>query len=236
MDFVLKQRLVGAVVLVALGVIFIPMLLEGPDDTLVPELDQLPELVDPAPSRPLEAFPTMDTLPVSPDTSVLAADAAPDAEPVPEPEPLAEPEPEPEAQAEASAEVQGGPVAAESGVQPAPVAEPAAQEQQPAHAVDAEPAAQEQQPAHAVDAEPEAGPLGSWVVQVGSFSSQQNAIGLRDKLRDGDFTTQVEKVRVAGKTHYRVRVGPFLERDEAEQKRKQLADKFKLSGRVLSYP
>jgi DedD protein len=221
MDFVLKQRLVGAVVLVALGVIFIPMLLEGPDDTLVPELDQLPELVDPAPSRPLEAFPTMDTLPVSPDTSVLAADAAPDAEPVPEPEPLAEPEPEPEAQAEAQAEVQGGPVAAESGVQPAPVAEPAAQEQQPAHAA---------------DAEPEAGPLGSWVVQVGSFSSQQNAIGLRDKLRDGDFTTQVEKVRVAGKTHYRVRVGPFLERGEAEQKRKQLADKFKLSGRVLSYP
>ena len=39
MDSVLKQRLVGAVVLVALGVIFIPMLLEGPDDTLVPELD-----------------------------------------------------------------------------------------------------------------------------------------------------------------------------------------------------
>ena len=49
-------------------------------------------------------------------------------------------------------------------------------------------------------------------------------------------TTQVEKVRVSGKTHYRVRVGPFLERDAAEQKRKQLADKFKLSGRVLSYP
>jgi DedD protein len=218
MDFVLKQRLVGAVVLVALGVIFIPMLLEGPDDTLVPELDQLPELVDPAPSRPLDAFPTMDTLPVSPDTSVLAADAAPeaDSEPVPEPEPLPEPEAEPE--------VQAGPVAAESGVQPAPVAEQAAPEQPPAPAP--------QVPA----AETEAGPLGSWVVQVGSFSSQQNAVGLRDKLRQGGFTTQVEKVRVAGKTHYRVRVGPFLERDEAEQKRKQLAGKFKLSGRVLSYP
>jgi len=218
MDFVLKQRLVGAVVLVALGVIFIPMLLEGPDDTLVPELDQLPELVDPAPSRPLDAFPTMDTLPVSPDTSVLAADAAPegDSEPLPEPEPEAEPEAEPE--------VRAGPAAAESGVQPAPVAEQAAPEQPPAPAP--------QVPA----AEPEAGPLGSWVVQVGSFSSQQNAVGLRDKLRQGGFTTQVEKVRVAGKTHYRVRVGPFLERDEAEQKRKQLAGKFKLSGRVLSYP
>ena len=216
MDFVLKQRLVGAVVLVALGVIFIPMLLEGPDDTLVPELDQLPELVDPAPSRPLDAFPTMDTLPVSPDTSVLAADAAPEAAPeadsesLPEPEPLPAPEFQPEPESEPEPEVQAAPAAAE----------PAA------------PAPAPQEPA----AEPEAGPLGSWVVQVGSFSSQQNAVGLRDKLRQGGFTTQVEKVRVAGKTHYRVRVGPFLERDEAEQKRKQLAGKFKLSGRVLSYP
>ncbi len=222
MDFVLKQRLVGAVVLVALGVIFIPMLLEGPDDTLVPELDELPELVDPAPSRPLDAFPTMDTLPVSPDTSVLAADAAPDSEPVPEPEPLPEPEPEPEAASEPDPGLQAGPAAAESGAQTSPAAEPAAPEQPPAP----------QEPA----AEPAAGPLGSWVVQVGSFSNESNALGLRDKLRQGGFTTQVEKVRVAGKTHYRVRVGPFLERDAAEQKRKQLADKFKLSGRVLSYP
>lgn len=214
MDFVLKQRLVGAVVLVALGVIFIPMLLEGPDDTLVPELDELPELVDPAPSRPLDAFPTMDTLPASPDTSVLAADAAPDSEPRPEPEPLPEPE--------AAPEVQAAPGAAQSRAQPSPAAEPAAPEPPPAP----------QEPA----AEAAAGPLGSWVVQVGSFSNESNAVGLRDKLRQGGFTTQVEKVRVSGKTHYRVRVGPFLERDEAEQKRNQLADKFKLSGRVLSYP
>ena len=217
MDFVLKQRLVGAVVLVALGVIFIPMLLEGPDDTLVPELDELPELVDPAPSRPLDAFPTMDTLPASPDTSVLAADAAPDSEPRPEPEPLPEPEAAPEPEAEP--EVQAAPGAAQSRAQPSPAAEPAPPEPPPAPA-----------------AEPAAGPLGSWVVQVGSFSNESNAVGLRDKLRQGGFTTQVEKVRVSGKTHYRVRVGPFLERDEAEQKRNQLADKFKLSGRVLSYP
>lgn len=220
MDPVLKQRLVGAVVLVALGVIFIPMLLEGPDDTLVPELDELPELVDPAPSRPLDAFPTMDTLPASPDTSVLAADAAPDSEPRPEPEPLPEPETAPEPEAEP--EVQAAPGAAQSRAQPSPAAEPAPPEPPPAP----------QEPA----AEPAAGPLGSWVVQVGSFSNESNAVGLRDKLRQGGFTTQVEKVRVSGKTHYRVRVGPFLERDEAEQKRNQLADKFKLSGRVLSYP
>jgi DedD protein len=222
MDVVLKQRLVGAVVLVALGVIFIPMLLEGPDDTLVPELGQLPELMDPGPGQPLEAFPTMDTLPAAPDTSVLAADAEP------EPQPLA---PESELEPVSEPELQPG-SAAETPQEPVPQAQ-----NEPATAPDKTtstpaPASVPRAPA----AEAQAGPLGSWVVQVGSFSSQQNAVGLRDKLRQGGFTTQVEKVRVDGKTHYRVRVGPFLQRDEAERSRKQLADKFKLSGRVLSYP
>ncbi|HHJ14232.1 MAG TPA: hypothetical protein ENJ79_07625, partial [Gammaproteobacteria bacterium] len=43
MDTLLKQRLVGAIVLVALAVIFIPMLLEGPGPTLVPDMEDLPE-------------------------------------------------------------------------------------------------------------------------------------------------------------------------------------------------
>ena len=81
-----------------------------------------------------------------------------------------------------------------------------------------------------------AGPLASWVVQAGSFSSEQNALRLRDKLREAAFVTQVEKARVGGKSHYRVRIGPFLERAEAEKSRKQLLDKFTIKGRVLSYP
>lgn len=225
MDSVLKQRLVGAVVLVALGVIFIPMLLEGPNDTLVPELDQLPELVDPAPSRPLDAFPTMDTLPVSPDTSVLAADTAP--------EPL---EPAPEREAPAP-ELQPAPAPAP---QPDQAAKPPVEVAEPAQPVsskaDAEPAQAPASPPPSSPGTPKSGALGSWVLQVGSFSSQPSALALRDKLRDGGFTTQVEKVRVKGKTYYRVRVGPFLERHEAEQSLKQVAKKFKLSGRVLSYP
>ena len=222
MDSVLKQRLVGAVVLVALGVIFIPMLLEGPDDTLVPELDELPELVDPGPSRPLEAFPTMDSLPASPDTSVLAADAAPEPEaPAPEPESLPEVEPD---------------LAAEPPIE-APTPEEAVEAQPPAGSEQALSAAQPPaSPPESPPTEAKAGLLGSWVVQVGSFSNQQNAVALRDKLRKGGFTTQVEKVRVEGKTHYRVRVGPFLERGEAEQSLKQLGEKFELGGRVLSYP
>ncbi len=217
MEFLLKQRLVGAVVLVALGVIFIPMLLEGPEDTLVPEMEALPELVDPGPGRPLDAFPSVDRVPDGPETSVLAADVLPE----PEPEVVTEPAPSP--RAEPAADVQPEPA-------PAPEAEPVP-ESKATVAAD-----QSQAALKPVPGEPKAGPLGSWVVQVGSFSDQQKAVALRDKVRQVGFATQVEKVRVQGKTYYRVRVGPFLERSEAEQSQNQLADKLKLSGRVLSYP
>jgi DedD protein len=88
-----------------------------------------------------------------------------------------------------------------------------------------------------VDSQPaEPGPLGNWVVQMGSFSSEQNALRLRDRLRKAGFVTQVEKVLVGGKTVYRVRVGPYLERAEAEGSQKKLAETFGLKGRVFAYP
>lgn len=197
MDVLLKQRLVGAIVLVALGVIFVPLILEGPSQTLVPEMEPLPEPEDQAISAPLEAFPAPDAIPAEPDTSVILADPqaaagseapAKSAKPA---QPVAEPEPEPE------------PVVPEPEPENKPV---------------------------------QSGPLGSWVVQMGSFSSEQNALRLRDKLRKNGFTTQVEKARIDGKPRFRVRVGPFLERAEAEQSRKQIQDKLTLKGRVLSYP
>ena len=194
MDFLLKQRLVGAIVLVALGVIFIPVLLEGPEQTLVPEMEALPEPIDQQLRKPLDAFPVTDAIPVEPEQFVVLAD--------PEPEPASETRLE-----EAPAPVQ--PVS-----QPEPLSPPAV------------PEAKALKP----------GPLASWVVQAGSFSIEKNALRLRDKLREAAFVTQVEKARVGGKSHYRVRVGPFLLRADAEKSRKQLLDKFTIKGRVLSYP
>jgi DedD protein len=206
MDFLLKQRLVGAIVLVALGVIFIPMLLEEPEGTLMPGMEELPEFRAPRPSEPLDSFPAADALPDEPARAVVMEEASP--------EPL-------QNQADAPRE-------------PAP--EPAAEEQATA-AVEPESAEPETEPVPAPDKDPvEAGPLGNWIVQVGSFSSQQNALALRDKLRKDGFVTQVEKVRVEGKTHYRVRVGPFLERADADRNQRELGDKFSLKARVLSYP
>ena len=77
----------------------------------------------------------------------------------------------------------------------------------------------------------------AWVVQVGSFSSAKNAHALRDKLRKLGHATFVEAMKgKAGKSVYRVRVGPEVRRDLAEKLQQQLARDAKLKGIVLRYP
>jgi len=199
MDNLLKQRLVGAIVLVALGVIFIPMLLEGPNRTLVPEMDEMPAPETLAPELPLKPFPPAAE--PKPAQRAVLTDATADAPQPPSPGPAA-PEPDP-ASKPASAST------------PAPV-------------VTAVPGTTKKTvPAAAGD---------SWVVQVVSLSNRANALALRDRLRKGGFATQVEQVLVGGETRYRVRVGPFLARDEAERVRAQIAERFAQNGRVMSRP
>ncbi len=224
MDLLLKQRLVGAVVLVALAVIFIPMLLEGPDSNLVPEMAPLPEPRDQGLSEPLERFAPDAEIPAQPEQSVVheampatAGQVGPQDTDTGGSVPLSLP-PEPATEPQTTANP--GPESAEESTSP-PLATVA-------------PAAMPQ--ASAESSTPAPGPLGSWVVQVGSFSSEQNALRLRDRLRKEQFATQVERVVVDAKPHFRVRVGPYLERAEAEQQQKKLASAFDLKGRVLSYP
>ena len=205
MDVLLKQRLVGAIVLVALGVIFIPMLLEGPNRTLVPEMDEMPEPESLAPELPLKPFPPVGE-PEQAESAVVTdatGEGVPDLPQPTEPLPSAEPEPPEDPE----------PAAIEA---PEPVSDPV------------KPVAAEKPAADT--------PAGSWIVQVVSLSNKDNALALRDRLRKGGFATQVEQVRVGGKTHYRVRVGPFLEKIEAESIRKQIAERFEQNGRVMSWP
>src|SRR5215212_3605177 len=54
-----------------------------------------------------------------------------------------------------------------------------------------------------------------WIVQVGSFSEHTNAISLRDKLRTRGYMALVERADVGGKPVFRVIVGPAFERERA---------------------
>ena len=78
MDSALKQRLIGAAVLVALAMIFLPMLLKGPDTT-EPDAARVPLEMPAAPDQAFETREVPLTLPApeAPDGGVLGMDPRP---------------------------------------------------------------------------------------------------------------------------------------------------------------
>lgn len=77
MDIRLKQRLVGAVVLVALGVIFIPMVLQSPEQVQGPSTDIPAQPSDNFTDRLASAVPTPAPAPDAPPRQVMPAPEAP---------------------------------------------------------------------------------------------------------------------------------------------------------------
>jgi cell division septation protein DedD len=67
-----------------------------------------------------------------------------------------------------------------------------------------------------------------WSVQVNSFPDAKSAQELIDRLKNKGYNAFVTEANVNGKTWYRVRVGRFTSRDEAE--------KTEVSLRAGSYP
>ena len=89
-------------------------------------------------------------------------------------------------------------------------------------------------PASAV-VEPQAG-LSAWVVQVGSFSSEENAKALVKKLRAGGFQTpDPERIELRGKVLFRVQVGPMVNKSKADKLLPQIDKLSGTKGKVLRY-
>jgi cell division septation protein DedD len=79
-----------------------------------------------------------------------------------------------------------------------------------------------------------AGP--AYVVQVSAFRSEDEALILRNKLRNAGFIAFSEKVQAESGTLFRVRIGPEPDRDAADHLRTELLAKLGLSGMVVGYP
>jgi DedD protein len=198
MDQMLKQRLIGAIVIIALAVIFIPMILEGPDDELSPRTQNMPP-------PPTIDYQTEVELPVPEESTEPAgslADTATEQEvsAIPEP-PMAQPE---AVTSEAEA--------------PARQAEPVVAKQ-PSPGMPSRTATTMTQ--------------GDWILQVGSFSQQANALSLRDRLKKSGYQVSVRDVKGAGGTIHRVLIGPVSDRPAAEKLRDKLASEQKLTAMVL---
>lgn len=78
--------------------------------------------------------------------------------------------------------------------------------------------------------------LSSWMVQVGSFSSRDNANKIVEQLRAAGYDTHLETAQVNNRKLFRVRVGPEIDRNNADRIAKEVSKKFFVNARVLRYP
>lgn len=202
-----KQRIVGALVLVALGAIVIPFLLdmhEGdkwwgngnipkkPANGFVTRVLPLDQWAKQAQSTVADASQQVDAVPTHPPAPSAAAPAS-----------------GPSASATPSPVMPSNPVSTQSASAPAAVG------------------SQASTPASAVE---------GWIVQLGSFSSQANAEELVARLRKQAYQVFVEKAVQGGQTIYRVRIGPQRQRADAEAIRDKLARELQLKALVLHLP
>jgi DedD protein len=99
---------------------------------------------------------------------------------------------------------------------------------------DVKPRVVDLQPERAAQVTTPSDPLVRWVVQLGSFSSSANAERLVERARAEGFSAYKEEISSSGATIHRVRVGPFLERDEAIRVDGLIGERLAMDGVVMS--
>ena len=206
MDRALKERIIGAAVLVIFVVLVVPVFLDGP-----PQNGEIVSERVPLPGQAADG-----------ETRTVVLDRDRD-EPVPVPVPVTQPEterqqsaqPEPEAEPQRHSEPESEPES-ESESEPAPEPAPV------------KPATQ--QPAPAGDST-----TGMWAVQLGSFGNQQNAERLAADLRKQGFAAFLSQLSTDSGELHRVRIGPQKDRESAEAVAERLA-KAGHKGQVVPHP
>jgi len=205
MDLSLKQRLLGAAVLIALAVIFVPMFMSGSAPQKSAEMETSSLAIPPAPDREfnnrvlsVDPAATNPTAPAGADSGKIAtvdtAAAPKPAEPVPaSPAPAA---PAPEAPPAQVAKVPAKPVVAPK---PTPAETP--------------------KPVEAAKPAPGQAANGRYYVNLGVYATGKNAQDLVATLKKGGFAASIEASDYQGKPAERVRVGPFADRATAEATR-----------------
>lgn len=168
MDKTLQQRLIGAILLVTLGVIFIPVLLDGSGfkSRNSRSIEMPPE----------PKFPPLSEIKLEPvvPTHVKQKSA-----------PVIVKQPEP-----------GNPITSAALKQPG----------------------------------------NAFALQVSTVTVKDNAYTLRDKLRKDGYAAYVEARTKDGKTSYRVRIGPELDKRKIEKMKADVKKEHGLDGFIVNHP
>lgn len=75
----------------------------------------------------------------------------------------------------------------------------------------------------------------NWSLQVGSFSSENNATNLRAALRKDNYRSYILYEKTGDGDIYRVFVGPSSSKDALNEINKAIEEKMNLQGRIVRY-
>lgn len=242
-----KQRIVGTVVLLALALIFLPIIFDGEGSYQAPLSSRIPE--PPVITLLPETEPMRPVLAIADDAATVIADASPDLAPATTTTSATATTTEPGTTAAADI----APAASET-VVPAENSIPAASEIAPGTAEQVADQVVEQvvaqqavgnQIAGASVAVPEVtreiptldanGLPQGWSVRLGSFAEERNANNLLQRLQDAGYRAYTRQSASNGTRMTGVYVGPWLEQDAVRQYQRQLQEEFHLSGLVVRY-
>ncbi|AFL72708.1 SPOR domain-containing protein [Thiocystis violascens] len=217
-----KRRLAGAVAIVALAVIFVPMFFEK--ESLAPPSRDLAR-----PNEPDFDDPALTELAPDPPTGQVTeeryADLPIESDPLTLPVPAGADEANPGGEADQDRQPEK-PVRRDS---------PATQPDRLGRlSTESPPVVKEVEAVAPPKARDDGMP--SWVIQVASLGTAQSAAELETKLRSAGFSAFVEKAEVRGKQYYRVRVGPEVDRASAERAATRLRQQQKLDTLIQRYP
>lgn len=215
MDRALKERIVGAVVLVVIAVLVVPVFLDGP----APDAEMISEPVT-LPGQDGSGDRRTVVLQLDRDQPLPVSSSQPEPRPA-DPAPAdTRDEPPPPTAAETGTAPAAAATETESGPGPEP---PPAREQSPPPARTA---------AAIADSE---SATGMWAVQIGSFSNKANADRLAAGLREKGYAAFLSQVKTGSTALHRVRIGPQKDRDSAETVAARLkADN--VDGQVVPHP
>ena len=207
-----RRRLIGAAVLLLLGVLLFPLVFETQPRPLRMDLPMVvaPGKAGGAPGAAPVAAPAPAVTAAATSTSATAATStgaapAPPVRPAP-PMIIETAEPEPQAAPQTAPQAASRPAAL-------PAAPPAARPASAPARAASKPAATAA--AAAAPASPDAS--GRFVVQVGAFADDATVRQTRQKVEKMGLKTYTQEVSTDAGKRVRVRVGPFATRDEASQ-------------------
>jgi DedD protein len=209
METPVKQRLIGALVLALVAILFLPMLLKP--DVKAPDVSEVPLDMPKAPESEFETRDLPLNVPVgkTPAGGVLGVPKSPvDTS-------LETPGNDPAAGA---AETTLPTVAAPTTIAPVEPAKPA--DVKPTIATTAKPAITEK-PAEVKTPEvkPAAVAAGNFTITIGSFTKLDSANVLVARLKAQKLPVLTEKISVDGKPALKIRIGPYADRASAEAAR-----------------